>query len=114
MVQLAESRGDEYAVPRDAPDPEGALAIIGLRLRARSRERAHAQWALVLGGEESADGASALAYRWPDSPLRLIVEIDPAGDEGPVAIECRSDRPLAVPAGPHPVLGAVFTLRAGA
>jgi hypothetical protein len=114
VVQLAESGGDEYAVPRDAPDPDGALAISGLRLRARSRERAHTQWALVLAGQESAEGTNALAYRWPDSPLRLIVEIDPAGDEGPVAIECRTDRALAVPAGPHPVLGAVFALRSGA
>ncbi len=107
VVQLAESHGDEYAVPEDAPDPKGAMAIIGLRLRARSRERAHTQWAIVLGGTERMHAPNVTTYRWPDSPLRLAVEIDHTGSEGPVAIEWTGDS-RAVPAGPHPVLGATF------
>jgi Glyoxalase/Bleomycin resistance protein/Dioxygenase superfamily len=109
VVQLAEAAGDEPGAERYAPDPAGAVAIAGLRLRARSRERAHTQWGLVLGGAESTDASSsALIYRWLDSPLRLAVEIDPAGEEGPIAIDCRAARALPFPPAPHPVLGAVF------
>jgi hypothetical protein len=40
--------------------------------------------------------------------MRLAVEIDPARDEGPVAIELASGRAIALPDGPHPALGTVF------
>jgi hypothetical protein len=110
VVQLAEASGagGEWSVPPGARDPSGALAVMGLRLRARTRERARAQWQAILGGEESADGDGALIYRWPDSPLRLAVEIDPHGAEGPIAIECAGARARSLPSGPHPILGAKF------
>jgi hypothetical protein len=50
-----------------------------------------------------------MIYRWPGSPMRIVVEIDPTRDEGPMAIELESGRALALSAGPQPVLGAVFT-----
>ena len=37
-----------------------------------------------------ADGR--LVYRWPDSPLCIAVDVDPAAEEGPVAIEFASPR----------------------
>jgi len=48
-------------------------------------------------------------FRWPPSPLRIAVEIDPGADEGPLAIEFATERDVDIPAGRHPVLGAVFT-----
>ena len=47
-------------------------------------------------------------YRWPGSPMRIAIDIDASADEGPVAIEYASDRPVTLAATPHPVLGAVF------
>jgi catechol 2,3-dioxygenase-like lactoylglutathione lyase family enzyme len=112
VVQLAEFSGGgtppRSELPAGPPDPPPPVTIVGLRLRAHSRERAETQWERVLEGEPAMlDGV--LLYRWPRSPLRIAVEIDPAGDEGPLAIEVQSDRTLALPPGKHPVLGAVFS-----
>lgn len=118
VVQLAEAsaaaaRGPRptLVLPAGPPDPPPAVTILGLRLRARSRERAETQWGRVLGGEahEAADGA--LVYRWPRSPLRLVVAIDPTAGEGPIAVEFTADRAVDVPAGPVPALGTVFVQR---
>jgi catechol 2,3-dioxygenase-like lactoylglutathione lyase family enzyme len=112
VVQLAEfspggSPPPRVDLPPGPPDPPPPVTIVGLRLRARSRERAVTQWEQVLEGEPATvDGA--LHYRWPGSPLRLAVEIDPAREEGPIAIEVQSERALRLPEGKHPVLGAVF------
>jgi hypothetical protein len=38
------------------------------------------------------------------------VVTDPARPEGPLAVEIAADRPLSLPEGPHPVLGAPFVL----
>jgi hypothetical protein len=35
-----------------------------------------------------------LVFRWPDSPMRLVVDIDPRADEGPVAFEIAAERPI--------------------
>jgi len=82
--------------------------VIGLRLSARSAERAHAQWAAVVRGERTDDRDGALVYRWPGSSMRIAVEIDPHRDEGPLCIEYSSRRAVALADGAHPVLGAVF------
>ncbi len=113
VVQLAESeRGGEalpaWTPPPAPPDPPPPVAVVGLRLRARSSERVKTQWEVVLEGQASQAPDGALIYRWPRSPLRIAVEIDPAGPEGPVALEIASPRALPLPPGPHPVLGAVF------
>ena len=63
----------------------------------------------MLGGEASEGAAGVVTYRWPGSPMRIVVEVDPARDEGPMAIELEGARALALSGGPHPVLGAVFT-----
>ncbi|HXH83786.1 MAG TPA: VOC family protein, partial [Candidatus Tectomicrobia bacterium] len=93
VVQLAESApgsdGPSAWTPPPAPSaPPPAVAVIGLRMRARSRERARTQWEAVLqgeavlGGEDSQAADSTVIYRWPRSPLRIVVEIDAARDEG--------------------------------
>ena len=114
VVQFAESAGvddppgPQWQPPAGPPDPPAPVTIVGLRLRAHSRARARRQWETVLEGRPSEGPEGELIYRWPDSPMRLAVEIDPARDEGPVAIELASDRAIALPDGPHPTLGAAF------
>jgi len=85
--------------------------MLGLRLRAHSRERAQTQWGRVIRGEPAATPDGTLVYRWPGSFMRIAVEIDPEGEEGPLGIEYTSDRSVGMPDGPHPVLGAVFQRR---
>lgn len=111
VVQFAESGPGGTLPPRvqlpaGPADPPAPVRILGLRLRARSRERARRQWETVLGGEPH-EGEGALVYRWPGSPLRIAVELDPAADEGPVAIELASDRPVSLPGRP---LGVTWTI----
>jgi hypothetical protein len=83
------------------------VRLIGLRTRARSEERAQRQWSTLLRGAAARE-AGALVYRWPRSPLRIAVEIDPTLEEGPLHVEIASDRRL--PALDTPELGAVFVL----
>jgi hypothetical protein len=35
-----------------------------------------------------------VAFRWPGSPIRIFVDVDPTAAEGPLAIELVSERPL--------------------
>jgi methylmalonyl-CoA/ethylmalonyl-CoA epimerase len=115
VVQLAESSyssgdGPEgWTPPPGPPDPPPPVTIVGLRMVARSQERARRQWAAILDGRCAEGSAGELIYRWSGSPLRLAVEIDPSREEGPVAIEYATERVVALPEGRHPVLGAVFT-----
>ncbi len=115
VVQLAEmARRTDGVTPKawDPPaapdDPPAPVPALGLRLRARSAERAELQWGRILEGPAERGAAGELIYRWERSPLRLVVDIDPAAKEGPVAIELASDRAGDLPRGKHPVLGAVF------
>jgi methylmalonyl-CoA/ethylmalonyl-CoA epimerase len=103
VVQFAETNSTDR--PPESPGP--SITVIGLRLSARSAERAHAQWGEVVRGER-ADSDGALVYRWPCSSMRIAIEIDPHRDEGPLCIEYASGRAVALPDGGHPVLGAVF------
>ena len=91
------------------PDP-GALGIelIGLRLEAKRLVRARELWCDLLAGNGRVVGG-VLEVRWPGSPMRLVVRRSGAdGGEGPLAIEIACLRPVLVPVGRHPVLGAVF------
>jgi catechol 2,3-dioxygenase-like lactoylglutathione lyase family enzyme len=114
VVQLAELRETDaaegppaFAAPPGPPDPPPPVTIVGLRTRVRSAERADTQWGRLLHGRRGHAGGS-LVYRWPDSPMRIAVDVDPGGEEGPVAIEFASPRPVSLPQVPHPLLGAVF------
>jgi len=115
VVQFAEERARRpessrrWRPPPGPADPPPPVRILGLRMRARSREAARRQWEEILLGEGTLGEDGTLGYRWPGSPMRLVVEIDPAAEEEPVAIEYASDREITLPNGPHPVLGARFT-----
>jgi catechol 2,3-dioxygenase-like lactoylglutathione lyase family enzyme len=111
VVQFAESRVPAtprpWSPPPGPPNPPPAVAIVGLRLRAHSVERADTQWAGILQGVRTLENG-ALIYRWPDSPMRLAVEIAPDVDEGPLAIEYASTHAVALEETPVPVLGTSF------
>jgi len=94
--------------PPGVPSPPPPATLLGLRMRAQSRERAVTQWGTVLQGEMADGPRGSLVFSWPGSFMRLAVEIDPVQHEGPIAIELASPRTLMLPEGTHPVLGAVF------
>ena len=113
VVQIVESRASvgtrpAWSAPAGPSSPPPPVTVVGLRLRARSVERADTQWRLILQGLRQADAGGALVYRWPGSPMRIAVDVDPVAEEGPVAIEYASDHPVTLAAAPHPVLGATF------
>jgi catechol 2,3-dioxygenase-like lactoylglutathione lyase family enzyme len=112
VVQMAETDGSD--APADAePPPPPAAQVLGLRLVARDAAAARRQWVELLGGR-CEERAGELVLRWPDSPLRLVVAIDArAPVEGPRAIELACARRLALPEGPHPLLGTAFVQLAG-
>jgi hypothetical protein len=58
---------------------------------------------VLAGTVEASDGA--LSFRWSDSPVAIVVEIDPRAPEGTKRIELACPRRLALPEGPHPILG---------
>jgi methylmalonyl-CoA/ethylmalonyl-CoA epimerase len=110
VVQLVESHPElqsgDWVPPPFPPAPPAAppVTLLGLRLASRSEARARRQWQDLLGGACSASGRD-LVFRWPESPLRVTVSIDPAAGEGPVALEIEARRELPLPEGPHPALG---------
>jgi hypothetical protein len=83
-------------------------------MRAHSVERARRQWSEVLEGVEDARAAGELIYRWPGSPMRIVVELDPAGDEGVLGIEFRSSRPAERGDIRDAALGVTFLARPAA
>ncbi|HEX2465934.1 MAG TPA: VOC family protein [Thermoanaerobaculia bacterium] len=117
VVQIVQVRRAATGVPEPSivepepgdPDP-GALGIelIGLRLEAKRLARARELWCELLAGHGRVMGGE-LEVRWPGSPMRLVVRRSGAdGGEGPLAIEIACLRPVLVPVGHHPVLGAAF------
>lgn len=115
VVQFAESLGSGAPRPWQPPpapaNPPRPVTILGLRTRARSRERARTQWERVAGGVGSERGDDALVYRWPGSPMRVVVEIDPQRDEAPIAIEFARGGPTSAPRERRQALGTVFERR---
>ena len=99
VVQLVEARapsptGDPGDIPPALPGAPRSVRILGLRTRAHSRERALTQWRDILRAEAEEGPVSGLAFRWPGSPIRIFVDVDPTAAEGPLAIELASERPL--------------------
>jgi hypothetical protein len=89
-----------FPVARSAPE---TVEVLGLLLSSRSEERARRQWETLLGGAPTRD-RDRLVFRWPESPLRIAVRVQPDADEGPLALELAARRRLALPEGPHPAL----------
>lgn len=96
VVQLAEAGPSPAGAPEDLapglPDAPAPARILGLRMRAHSRERALTQWRDILQAEVEAGPGGGLTFRWPGSPMRIRVEVDPSATEGPLAIEIASER----------------------
>jgi len=113
VVQIVESPDDPPRGHWRKPPPMPAAApppvrLLGLRLSAHSAERARRQWATLLGGDASLEGGLHV-FRWAQSPLRIAVQIQPTGEEGPTAIEIvPSSRPVSGLGAPAPDLGTVF------
>jgi len=113
VVQFAESGpphagSPSMALPPGVPGAPPPVKVLGLRMRCQSVKRAMTQWKTVLQGTAAKGPRGELVFSWSGSPMRLAVEIDPVQTEGPIAVELASRRRLSLPAGPHPVLGAVF------
>jgi hypothetical protein len=113
VVQIVESpdeppRGHWRKPPPMPAAPPPPIRVLGLRLRAHSAERARRQWATLLGGHVAVE-ASLHVFRWATSPLRIAVEVDATGEEGPMAIEVvPSSRPVSGLGVLAPDLGTVF------
>ncbi len=114
VVQFAESDpsaegdwGKDFAFP-DSPSPKApAASIIGMRMQIRDIGRAERQWGELL--EASVEHTeTGRVFTWPDSPMRIAVDTDPASEEGPSLLEVASERTLALPDGRHEILGCVF------
>jgi methylmalonyl-CoA/ethylmalonyl-CoA epimerase len=112
VVQFAETSGlDEprsWTPPVIVTAPPPPVRVLGLCMRVSALDRAHLQWGEILQGTCAERSAERLVYRWPDSPMTITIDLDPTTAEGPVAIELAADRPLVLPAGAVPPLGAVF------
>ena len=94
MVQLVEA-GAPGDVPPRLPGAPSSVRILGLRMRAHSPERALTQWRDILQAEIEEGPGGGLTFRWPGSPMRILVEVDPTAAEGPLAVELASERGLA-------------------
>ena len=113
VVQMVESGHDAdheqratspFEEPASPPPP---VSVVGVRLRTADRGRALRQWAELLEAElEETPGE--LRFRWPGSGMRLVVGLERGVADASEAIELRAERPLALPEGPHPLLGAEF------
>ena len=99
VVQMAQTHpsipddswGPEFEFPNYEGEVPAAAKLLGVRLSARTLERARAQWEGLLGGEcEAEDGA--LVFRWAASPLRIRVEENATRAEGPLHVEIARDR----------------------
>jgi methylmalonyl-CoA/ethylmalonyl-CoA epimerase len=89
--------------PADAPPP---VRLLALRLAARDVDAARRQWQALLGGEARALAPDVIEFRFPRSPVRVVVEARTDVEEGPIRIEIACDRPW--PEGGHEALGARF------
>jgi methylmalonyl-CoA/ethylmalonyl-CoA epimerase len=86
---------DAREIPPGLSDPPPPVRLLGLRLRAQSAARALTQWRDLLDGGVEAAGPDGFLFRWPDSPLRLAVDVDSTAVEGPIALELTSERTIA-------------------
>jgi methylmalonyl-CoA/ethylmalonyl-CoA epimerase len=116
VVQMAEKSdavddgntwSSAFAFP-SAPSSGPMASVAALRLRAPSRASAVRQWVELLGAEMSERDDRVLRFRWPDSPIRIVVDVDASDAVGPRHIEVLADPRIRLPADPPPALGARF------
>jgi hypothetical protein len=114
VVQLGQSGGRygrrPHKVPAGPPSPPPPVRVLGLRCRVQSVDRARRQWERALGGVQAHATASELVFRWPGSPMRIVAEIAPDGEEGSLAIDLAPGRDVGLPDGPVGPLGTAFRI----
>jgi len=114
VVQLGQSGGRygrrPWEVPSGPAAPPPSVRVLGLRTRARAADRARHQWERALGGTLVHATDAELVFRWAPSPMRIVAEIAPDAEEGPVAIELAPERDAGLPPGPISPLGTTFTI----
>src|SRR4029078_10798217 len=86
IVEAGPASEPAAEIPPGVTDPPPPVRLLGLRLRARAKARAIGQWRGLLGGSVDDRASNDLIFRWPNSPLRLAVDIDPAGPRGQDAL----------------------------
>jgi methylmalonyl-CoA/ethylmalonyl-CoA epimerase len=109
VVQMVEQKprpdgADDFPVVRPR---SGAARVLGLRMSAKSADRARVQWVDLLGATGFVQG-DALVFRWSESPLLVWADIRPDADEGPLQIEISAGRALGLPDSVYPGLGTRF------
>ena len=112
VIQLAEAHpelgeglwNESFPFPESPAPASPAARLESLSLNVHDRDSAARLWGELLGGQKS-DESGTLAFRWQDSPLRVVIDRDAARPEGAVALEFSCARPLAFPEGIHPTLG---------
>ena len=109
VVQFAESPGEDenpgWTPPPGPAHPPPPVTLLGLRLRARSREHAMRQWGEIIGGALVAETASTLTYRWPPAPLRLVIDVVTDAEPGPICVEIAADRTVTLTSAHRALLG---------
>ena len=105
VEQASQEQGDDL-LPVARPHADAAQ-VVNLRLSAKSGEGARRQWGELLGATGFIQGDS-LSFRWSESPIALVVDVRPDAEEGPVQVELRAPRDLALPSEAYPGLGARF------
>ncbi|HEV8142903.1 MAG TPA: VOC family protein [Methylomirabilota bacterium] len=111
FAQTTEGMGPSgWKPPATVANPPAPVTVVGLRMRASAAERAREQWEEILDGTCTSSDERTLVCRWPTSSMVLTIDVDPSGSEGPVTIELRSSRSLALPSGPVRELGTTFQL----
>jgi hypothetical protein len=116
VVQMAE-KSDEpdaanpwgvgFAFPR-VGNASSMARIVALRMSAPSNESAIRQWGELLGGELTTPTEGVLEFRWRESPIGLVVEIEASRTAGPKHLEVAFDERVTLPTEPNPSLGTRF------
>jgi len=112
VVQFAEEHDDPEALDRSnltgrRDRARLAVDLVGLRMAARKPASARALWEKLLKARCREQG-DLLLFHWPESPLRIAVQIEPDAPEGAVAVEVSASHPIEIPETPDPVLGVRF------
>jgi methylmalonyl-CoA/ethylmalonyl-CoA epimerase len=113
VVQLAESDPTGPPPPPWKPPVRVAgagppVVLVGLRMTVHALERARRQWEHVAGGRSHPEPGGGLVFRWPQSPMRIAVDVDPTRPEGPLALEYATARAVTIGAEAAKALGVVF------
>jgi len=116
VIQFAESdpsladwepNPQDFPAAVEGPPPPPPLQFLGLLVSARSEQEGLRQWSQLLGGEVQRQGGR-IGLSWPDSPLRVWIDVDAAVAPGPQAL-LFSGRQGELGPQPQPLLGVTVT-----